>query len=113
MDTKTILPITEARKKIFNIADQVQKTGLHYTLTEKGVPKAVIMSAEEYESLQETIEVLRDPKLMKEIKTTDKDIKRGNYTTLEEVLIEEGYVVKDKKKTYVSSRSKKKCSKKS
>ena len=48
MDAKTTLSISEARKKIFKIAEQVQKPATHYTLTEKGKPKAVMMSAEEF-----------------------------------------------------------------
>jgi prevent-host-death family protein len=48
---KNIIPITEARKKIFNIAEEVQKPNTHYTLTERGKPKMVIVSVEEFEAL--------------------------------------------------------------
>jgi len=51
MKTKTTLPITEARKKIFAIADEVQETHSSYTLTERGRPKIVVISASRYESL--------------------------------------------------------------
>jgi prevent-host-death family protein len=92
MDTKTTLPISEARKRIFEIADEVQKPGLHYTFTVKGRPKIVMMSAEEFESLQETIEVLRDfPDLDKDINEMEKDLKSGkhkSYKTLEELTSE-------------------------
>lgn len=53
MKNKTTLPITEARKKIFGIAEDVQKTGVYYTLTEHGRPKMVMLSAEKFESLIE------------------------------------------------------------
>jgi prevent-host-death family protein len=53
MKTKTTLPITEARKKIFSIVQEVQKVHTSYTLTERGKPTAVILSAENYESLVE------------------------------------------------------------
>ncbi len=102
MDTKTTLPISEARKKIFKIADEVQKTGKYFTITEKGRPKAVIMSAEEFESWQETLEVEKMfPDLEKDIKKVDSDVKSGKYKkypTLEEVLSEYGYVLADKGK---------------
>lgn len=102
MDTKTTLPISEARKKIFKIAEKVQKPSTYYTLTEKGRPKAVIMSAEEFESWQETLEVMREfPNLDKEIKEIDRAVKSGEYkkwTTLDELLKEYGYVLADKGK---------------
>lgn len=98
----TTLPITEARKKIFDIAEAVQKPGVQYTLTEKGRPKAVMMSAEEYDSLMETLEVYKDfPDLDKDIKEVDRDIKSGaykKYPTLEEVMAEYGYVLAEKPK---------------
>lgn len=53
MKIKTTLPITEARKNIFNIAEEVQKTGVYYTLTEHGRPKMVMLSAEKFEALTE------------------------------------------------------------
>jgi len=53
MKIKTILPITEARKNIFNLAEEAQKSGAHYTLTEHGHPKIVLLSAEKFEALTE------------------------------------------------------------
>lgn len=51
MRIKTTLPITEARKNIFFLADEVQKKKNYYTLTEHGRPKAVLVSAEKFETL--------------------------------------------------------------
>jgi len=110
MDTKTTLPISEARKKIFKIAEKVQKPATRYTLTEKGKPKAVVMSAEEFESWQETLEVIRDfPNLERDIKKAEGEYKKGKYTTLEEVLSKEGFVLIGKSKNrHVSGSSIKK-----
>jgi len=103
MNTKTTLPISEARKKIFELAEKVQKPSTHYILTEKGRPKVAFMSAEEFESWQETLEVIRDfPSLEKDVKKIDRDVKLGKYKgypTLEEVLGEYGFVLADKSKT--------------
>jgi len=98
---KQVLSISEARKNIFKIADDAEKTGRHYTLTEKGSPKVVIMSAEDYESWAETLDVISEiPNLKEEIKETEKDIKSGkykNYKTLDKIFAEEGYVKVNKK----------------
>lgn len=103
MSIKTTLPISQARSIIFDIAEQVQKPGAYYTLTEKGLPKAVIMSAEEFESWQETLEVMQEfPDLKNDIKEAQRDFKNGKYktfTTLEQLLGKEGYIISDQAKT--------------
>jgi len=102
MNVKTTISISEARKRIFDIADEVQKPGKQYTLTENGKPKVVLMSAEEFESWQETLEVIKDfPNIDKDIKEVDRAIKSGEYKkwpTLDDVMAKYGYVVGDKGK---------------
>ncbi len=115
MNTKTTLPITEFRRRIFELVDKIEKRGSYYTITEKGRPKAVIMSAEEFESWQETLKVQEMfPDLKKDIKEAREDYKKGEYITLEELLKEEGFVLADKSKAKyeVSSHSAKKNKKK-
>ena len=98
MDTKTTLSISEARKKIFKIAKMVQKPSTHYTLTEKGRPKVVVMSTDEFESWQETLEVIRDfPNLETDIKRAEREYKKSDYSLLEDVLAKEGFVLAKKK----------------
>ena len=112
MSIKNIISITEARNNFFKITDQIQKNRVHFTLTENGKPKVVIMSVDEFDSWQETLEVTRDfPDLKKDIKETDKAIKSGeykNWTTLEQLLAREGFQVADKslKKYGASTKSK-------
>lgn len=97
MNAKTTLSISEARREIFKIAEKVQKPSTYYTLTEKGKPKAVILSAEEFESWQEAMEVNNIfPNLEKDIKAADRDFKKKKCITLEEVLLREGFVLAGK-----------------
>lgn len=108
MNTKTTLSISDARKKIFKISDEAQR-GNYYTLTEKGRPKVVIMSAEEFESWQETLEVMHEfPHLKKDMKEARRDYTSGRYktyTTLDEILSQDGYILTKKpKKKYAVSR---------
>ena len=51
MKIKNVLSITEARKKIFSIAEEVQKSNIYYTLTERGKPTIVMLSAEKFTAL--------------------------------------------------------------
>lgn len=102
MNSKTTLSITEARKRIFDLAEEVQKPGSYFILTEKGQPKAVIISYEEYESIMETLDVMQEmPELGQELRESRGAVKRGehkNWTTLEELLAKQGYVLAEKAK---------------
>lgn len=118
MNPKTTISISEGRKRIFELAEEVQKPDNYYTLTEKGRPKAVLMSAAQFDSWQETMEVMRDfPNLDKDIKEIDEAVKSGeykNWTTLGELLAKEGFVVAEKpiKKYGISAKNQAKRGKK-
>src|SRR3989344_8949524 len=93
MNIKYKIPISQARKEIFSIAEQVQRPGQHFTLTENGRPKIVVLSASEFESLVETVDVLRAfPDLEDEIEEAEKEYRDGNVKTLDEILAKEGYI---------------------
>ncbi len=82
MNTKTTLSITEARKRIFELAEKLQTSTSHFTLTAKGRPKIVLISAERYESLLETIEVLDEiPDLKARSEEARRDYESGKYKT--------------------------------
>lgn len=50
------------------------------------MPKSELIQIpkEEYESMKETIEIMSNEKLMKEIKEGIEDIKKGDYITFED-----------------------------
>ena len=92
MNSKTTLPISEARKKIFEIAKKVQIPNNYYTLTENGKPTAVLMSMEDFESMIETIEVLQEiPDLRERIKEAEEDIRLGRTVPFSDILKKWGY----------------------
>lgn len=107
MNTKNTLSISEARKKIFEIAKDVQKPSTYYTLTENGRPKVVLMSAEEFDSLREDLEILGNPKIMEGIKQAEEELKRGDYVTLDELMKEYGYTDADLRPAYLREKPKK------
>lgn len=79
------LPLTEARKELSKIVDEVSKVHEYVTITRQGKPAAVVMSADEFESWQETMEILADPKAMAAIRRGEKDIRAGRVYRWEEV----------------------------
>ncbi len=79
------LPLTEARKDLSKILDEVSAIHEHVTITRQGKPAAVVMSADEFESWQETLEILADPKALAAIRRAEKDIAAGRVLPWEEV----------------------------
>jgi len=98
---------TEVRKSLFEILEKVGKGPYAVTITVKGVPRAVIISKEEFEGWMATLETLSEPELMSSIRESEKDLRDGRYTSLDAVEKEMGLLshVSEKKGTYVSGTS--------
>lgn len=83
----TTIPLTEARERLFEITEEIQGPNCRYTLTKHGRRKAVLLSAEEYDTWVETMEVMREiPDLAKDIKRAEKEYRRGQLVSFENVL---------------------------
>ena len=76
---------TEARKDLSNIVDEVSSRHEHVVITKKGRPEAVVMSAEEFESWQETLEIMADKQAVAAIRRAERDIKAGRVTSWDEI----------------------------
>lgn len=85
MEIKNTISSTEARQKFAEVIDHIDRGSARYTLTVNGKPKVVMMNAEEFESWQETIEIMSDPKLMAGVRQGENDIRQGRYVTLDEL----------------------------
>lgn len=85
MNIKTTLSATEARQNFFDILETVGKTNIPFTITVNGVPRVVLMNAEDYDSWQETLEIMSNPEMVKGIKESEKELKEGKYATFEKV----------------------------
>ena len=85
------LPITEFRNTLPTLINNVQRKLDEYIITVKGKPAAILMSIDEYESLQETLDIMADKKLMREIKEAEKEIDQGKGIPWEEAEKELGW----------------------
>lgn len=79
------LPITKARENLTTLVENANKKLEEYIITVKGLPAAVLISAAEYQSWKETNEIVADSGLLKAIKEGEKDIKKGNFVTFEQL----------------------------
>lgn len=82
---KKIISITEGRKKLFKIVEEIQKPDTYYSFTVGGKPQVVLMSQDEFDSIMETMKILSDPEVMEDLKKADEDFKKGRYSSWEEV----------------------------
>ena len=59
---------TQARRQFFALLQTAQKPGMTITITHENHPAVIVMSLEEYEGWQETLEVMSDSRLMNDIR---------------------------------------------
>jgi prevent-host-death family protein len=84
MSTITV-SLTQLRPKFPEILDRVSKYFDRYIITRHGKPEAVVIAQEDYESLLETLEILSDKELMREIRKSEADLKAGKAVPWEKL----------------------------
>jgi antitoxin YefM len=85
-----ILPISKMKDKLSEYVDAVAHTQDQITITKNGAPAAVLVGAEEWESLQETLYWLSQPGIKESIAETDADSAAGRTHGEDEVRAEFG-----------------------
>ena len=77
------IAISDARANLPDLVTKINKNLDRAVITVNGQPKAVLVSIDELESLEETAEVLSSiPGIKKAIETSRKQIKKGEFTPL-------------------------------
>jgi antitoxin YefM len=74
------LPLTEVRDRLSEIVDDAVANASQWTITKHGRPVAVIISADDYEALIETLNVLSDDDAMDAVTEGLADIEAGRVT---------------------------------
>jgi len=75
----------ELRPKLPEIVQEIDEKLERVTVTRRGHPVVVMMSVDEYEGINETLEVLSDKAGMERIKQGIRDIQEGRTSSLESV----------------------------
>ncbi len=84
-----IIPLKEARQKFSTLVDRVDRLSERFVVTKNGTPRAVLMSAEEFESWVETLELMSNPKAVKALEQGLKEAKARKFASFKEVFGEE------------------------
>jgi antitoxin YefM len=79
------LPLAEIKARLSEIVDQVEQEHERVVLTRNGRPAAVIMSVDELEGIEMTIDILSDPDALRRIRDAEAEIDRGEHWTAEQL----------------------------
>jgi antitoxin YefM len=80
-----IVPFTEARARLTELLDEVEARHEHLVITRKGRPAAVVVSPEEWEAIEETLDVLQDEQTLADLRESEEDVKAGRLFSLDDV----------------------------
>jgi prevent-host-death family protein len=81
----TTLPLAEVRANLSKLVDEAVRTHERIEVTRQGRRAAVILSADDYDSIMETLTVLSDQELMRDVREAEAQAERGEIFTLDEV----------------------------
>ncbi|GAB6898095.1 type II toxin-antitoxin system Phd/YefM family antitoxin [Kineosporia succinea] len=82
--------MAEARANLRELLDNVKASHARYRITRNGEADAVLMSVDELEALEETLDILSDPDEVAAIREGLTDFEEGNVFTIAEVRKELG-----------------------
>ena len=82
------IPITEAKARIAELADRVARQHDHFTITRNGRADVMLISVAEYESLQETLDLLSDDEALADLRQSREDFAAGDTFAVDEVRAE-------------------------
>ncbi len=81
----TVLPLSEAKARLSEIADEVGRTHERVHITKNGREYVVLMAAEDLDSIEATLELLSDPAAQERIARSREEIARGEGLSIAEV----------------------------
>lgn len=82
------LSVAEVRTSLRELLDDVERTHERVAITRYGKTSAVLISADDLESLEETLDIMGDPELVAAIAEGLAEAAAGNTFSLEEVAAE-------------------------
>ena len=85
-----VLPISKVKDRLNEFVDTVSLTHEQVTITKNGSPAAVLIGADEWESLQETLFWLSRPGILEDVEQAHQELAAGTISSEAEVRAEFG-----------------------
>ncbi|MDA3916704.1 MAG: type II toxin-antitoxin system Phd/YefM family antitoxin [Deltaproteobacteria bacterium] len=87
MQIDNYIPVTKAKTRLLDIIRMINDREDTIAITKNGIPRAVIMSMEQYEAMRETMAILGDVEMMKQIRCSRNEVKENRpLVDLEDLL---------------------------
>ena len=82
------LPLADVKNRLSEVVERLEREHGRVVITKHGRPAAVVLSIEELEGLEETLEILSDPPLMDRIRKATAELEAGEaqYLTKDDAL---------------------------
>jgi antitoxin YefM len=80
------IPFTEAKAHLSELVDRTLREHERFIVTRNGVPAAVLVSPEDLESLEETVDILQDKALLESIRASRREAAKGKRLRLKDHL---------------------------
>ena len=77
MQIDNYIPITRAKAKLLDMVREIHDKDSTVAITKNGVPEAVMISMEQWESTRETMAILADEEAMGQLRASIQDEKSG------------------------------------
>ena len=87
MQIDSYIAVTKAKAKLLDMIRNIDDRNDTIAITKNGIPRAVIMSMEQYEAMCETMAIMADVDIMKQIQASIKDMQEKKpLVDLEDIL---------------------------
>jgi prevent-host-death family protein len=84
-DVAKTVPVRELRSNLSQLLSDVAERRDHVLVTRNGRPAAALVPIDEYQSLEETAEILSDPDALAALEAGLAELQRGETVTLEDL----------------------------
>jgi len=78
-------PLSEVKARLSEMVDRVEATHERILVTRNGRPAAVLMSPDDLQALEDTLEILSDPDALKRLEQARADLAEGRVVSGEEL----------------------------
>ncbi len=85
LTTATTAPLTDVRRDLSEIIDEIDRTGAEFVVTKHGRPVVAIVPHDELEALLETLSILSDPETMEAIEKGEAEIAANELVDLNDI----------------------------
>jgi len=76
------LPLADVKNRLSEVVDRLEREHGRVVITKRGRPAAVVLSVQDLEGLEEALELLSDPRAMRRIRQSLKDVDAGEVHEL-------------------------------